>query len=500
MSAPAFSIVSLGAAPVPAVHADGRFETGAGASLVVENPSDASTLAQLSGASVAQVEQAIVAARRAFDDGGWSELPTQARADMLRRYIDALGQHANAIVDLVSAEAGCPKHAPVMNSQVAVPLRQAGDIIDLFLSLPETEDNPLPPAERLTPQQQPLQSIRRYTPVGVVAAIAAYNFPFLTALWKLMPALIAGNTVVLRPSPLTPLSALVFAQAASEAGLPPGVVNVVLEAGIEGAQLLTTHAAVDMVAFTGSSSVGVQVMQQAAPTMKRLQLELGGKSAQIFLPDALDKVMPAVAGVCMAHAGQGCALGTRIFVPEAHKAEVLARLGGAFPRFKVGPTDAQDTQVGPVISAAQVARCERFVALAVEHGGRVVAGGKRPAHLDKGHYFEPTVLDVPDNDNPAAQEEIFGPVVAVIGYRDLDHAVAMANDSRYGLSGYVHGADRGEALAVARRIKSGTVNVNAGLMSAYVSSGGQRSSGIGRERGIEGLRLYQQMTCLNIGG
>jgi aldehyde dehydrogenase (NAD+) len=255
-----------------------------------------------------------------------------------------------------------------------------------------------------------------------------------------------------------------------------------------------------MVAFTGSSGVGVQVMQQAAPTMKRLQLELGGKSAQIFLPDALDKVVPAVAGVCMAHAGQGCALGTRIFVPEARKAEVLAQLGGAFPRFKVGPTDAPDTQVGPVISAAQVARCERFVALAVEHGGRVVAGGKRPAHLAKGHYFEPTVLDVPDNGNPAAQEEIFGPVVAVIGYRDLDHAAAMANDSRYGLSGYVHGADRAEALKVAMRIKSGTVNVNAGLMSAYVSSGGQRSSGIGRERGIEGLRLYQQMTCLNIGG
>lgn len=499
MSAPVFSIAALREAAIPALYVDGRLEVGVGETLVVENPSDASELARCAGASPVQTEQAIAAARRAFDRGDWSDLPASGRAAVLREYIAALSRRAGSIVDLVSAEAGCPKYAPVMNSQVAVPLRQAGEILELFLSLPETEENPLPPAERITPQKQPLRSIRRYTPVGVVAAIAAYNFPFLTALWKLMPALVAGNTVVLRPSPLTPLSALAFAEAASEAGLPPGVVNVVLEAGIEGAQLLTTHAAVDMVAFTGSSGVGVQVMQQAAPTMKRLQLELGGKSAQIFLPDALDRIVPAVAGVCMAHAGQGCALGTRIFVPEARKAEVLAQLGGAFPRFKLGPTDAQDTQVGPVISAAQVARCERFVALAVEHGGRVVAGGKRPAHPDKGHYFEPTVLDVPDNGNPAAQEEIFGPVVAVIGYSDLDHAVAMANDSRYGLSGYVHGADRAEALRVALRIKSGTVNVNAGLMSAYVSSGGQRSSGIGRERGVEGLRLYQQMTCLNIG-
>lgn len=486
--------------PKGAAFIDGAFSAGSGDTLVVENPSDTRELARFPGASTAQVEAAILAARRAYDRGDWSELPARERVALLRRYAEALNRRAADIVALVSAEAGCPRHAGVMNSQVAVPLRQAGDILDLYISLPETEDNPLPLAERATALKQNVQSVRRYAPVGVVAAIAAYNFPFLTALWKLFPALAAGNSVVLRPSPLTPLSAMVFAEAAIEAGLPAGVLNIVLEAGIEGAQLLTTHAAVDMVAFTGSSSVGVQVMQQAAPTMKRLQLELGGKSAQIFLPDAIDKVLPAVAGVCMAHAGQGCALGTRIFVPEERKAEVLAQLAAALPRFKIGATDAPDTQVGPVISAAQVARCERFVKLAVEHGGRVVAGGKRPAQPERGHYFEPTVLDLPDNGNPAAQEEIFGPVVAVIGYRDLDHAVAMANDSRYGLSGYVHGADRAAALKLATRIRSGTVNVNTGLMSAYVSSGGQRLSGVGRERGIEGLRLYQQMSCINIGG
>jgi aldehyde dehydrogenase (NAD+) len=230
--------------------------------------------------------------------------------------------------------------------------------------------------------------------------------------------------------------------------------------------------------------------------MKRLQLELGGKSAQIFLPDSVDKVMPVVSGVCTAHAGQGCALGTRIFVPEDRKAEVLERIKTAFASIRIGRADDPDTQLGPVISAAQR---EHFVKFAVEHGGTVVTGGGRPSHLDGGFFFEPTVLDLPNNDNPAAQEEIFGPVIAVIGYRDLDHAIAMANDSRYGLSGYVYGADRKQALAVGLRIRSGTVNVNGAMMSTYISAGGQRMSGIARERGIEGLRLYQQLSCLNLG-
>ena len=481
-------------------YIEGAFVSGKGEALSVENPSDGSELLRMPGASAEQVELAIAAARRAFDRGDWSERPVQQRAVVLRRYIEALARRAEAITDLIVAEAGCPRHGSSMASQVALPLRQAPQILDLFLSLPELEENPLPLAERITPLKQTVQSLRRYTPVGVVAAIAAYNFPFLTALWKVIPALIAGNTVVLRPSPLTPLSALIFGEAASEAELPPGVLNIVLEGGVEGARLLTTHAAVDMVAFTGSSSVGAQVMVQAAPTMKRLQLELGGKSAQIFLPDVLDRVAPMAAGVCTAHAGQGCALGTRLFVPQENKAELVEQIAAAFNKVRIGPADAADTQLGPVISAAQVARCEHFVKAAVEQGGRVAAGGKRPAHLPRGHYFEPTLLDLPDNANPAAQEEIFGPVMSIIGYRDLDHAVAMANDSRFGLSGYVYGQDKASALKVATRIKSGTVNVNTGLMSAYVSSGGQRMSGIGRERGIEGLRLYQQLSCLNLGG
>jgi aldehyde dehydrogenase (NAD+) len=254
-----------------------------------------------------------------------------------------------------------------------------------------------------------------------------------------------------------------------------------------------------MVAFTGSSDVGVRIMMQAAPTMKRLQLELGGKSAQIFLPDSVDRASMAAAIVCLSHAGQGCALGTRIFVPQDRKAEALKAMAVAISRIRVGPADHPETQMGPLISAAQVARCEHYIKLAAEQGAQLVTGGRRPPQLDRGFFFEPTLLDVPDNRNPAAQDEIFGPVVSVIGYSDLDHAVAMANDSRFGLSGYVHGQDRQAALAVAQRIRSGTVNVNAGIASTYASSGGQRMSGIGRERGIEGLRIYQQLSCLNLG-
>lgn len=478
---------------------DGKWITGEGAELVVDNPSDESIVATLRGLSAAQIQVAIRAARTAYDNGQWSEMPGSERATLLRRFVAALASRSARLTDLVVAEAGCPRTSGTMRAQVSLPLRHGQDIIDLFTTLPDFEDNPVPLSERITPQGQVVQSLRRYTPMGVVAGIAANNAPFYTAMWKVLPALIAGNTIILRPNPLTPLSAMLFAEAAIEAELPPGVLNVVIESGLEGAQLLTTDRAIDMVAFTGSSSVGVQVMIQAAATLKRLQLELGGKSAQIFLPDAADRAVMQAMIVCTAHAGQGCALGTRLFVPENRKTEILAQIAERLGKLNIGHAEDPQTQTGPVISAAQRARCEHYVRTAVDNGARLVTGGKRPPSLSKGYYFEPTVLDLPDNQNPAAQDEIFGPVVCVIGYRDLDHAVQMANDSRYGLSGYVHGVDRALALKVGLRIRSGTVNVNGSLTSAYASAGGQRMSGIARERGLEGLRIYQQLGCLNIG-
>ncbi|RYF96217.1 MAG: aldehyde dehydrogenase family protein, partial [Caulobacteraceae bacterium] len=240
--------------------------------------------------------------------------------------------------------------------------------------------------------------------------------------------------------------------------------------------------------------------EQGAPTLKRLVLELGGKSAAIFLPDSIERAATQAYNVCTSHAGQGCVLGTRVFVPQENKAEVLEQMAAAVDNVKIGHAKDPDTVLGPVISAAQRARAEHFTAAAVAAGGRVVAGGKRPEGLDKGFYFEPTILDVPDNSNPAAQEEIFGPVVTVIGYKDLDHAVAMANDSQFGLSAWVTGKDKVEAYQTGLKIRSGAVNVNGAVLSSYASGGGIKMSGLGRERGIEGLREFQMVTTFNLGG
>lgn len=480
-------------------YINGAFVRGAGASFDVDNPSDESIVATLNGVSLAQVGDAIAAARRAFDDGRWSALSARERAARVRRFGQALDGRAEQLIELAVAEAGCPRSSSTMLAQVRTPLRHLHEATELFLTLPELEENPLPLHERIYPTGQTVQSLRRYTPIGVVAAFSASNVPFFTALWKVVPALLTGNTVVLRPNPLTPLSALLMGEAASEAELPPGVLNIVVESGLEGGQLLSTDPAIDMVAFTGSSPVGSKMIVQSAATMKRIQLELGGKSAAVYLPDSIDKAVSGAMTVCVAHAGQGCALGTRVFVPEASKPQLLEAMAQAVAKIKQGHANDPHSQMGPVISAAQRARCEHFVAAAVAAGAKVVIGGKRPAHLSKGFYFEPTILDVPDNANPAAQEEIFGPVVCVIGYRDLDHAVAMANDSKFGLSGYVYGQDRQAALKVALGIRSGTVHVNTPIASAYASSGGQRLSGIGRERGVEGLRLYQQLSNLTLG-
>ena len=474
----------------------GRAVPGEGETMTVVNPGTGEPSATFPGASIGQFEQAIAAARKAFDDGKWSGLRPAERVAILERFVAALEARSDALRKLITTETGCPAGSMVLGAQVNSPIAQMRGMLDLYLKLPELEENPLPFEERTTSAGGMIQSLRRYVPIGVVAGIAAYNFPLTIALWKVFPALATGNTVILRPSPLTPLTALALTEAALDAGLPEGILNIVVEGGFEGAHLLTTHPDVDMVGFTGSSDVGKKVMAQAAPTLKRVQLELGGKSAQIYMPDKVEAAAYAALSVLMAHAGQGCVLGTRIFVPEAEKAKALEAMKGTLAALRIGePTDASTT-MSPVISKGQLERCERYVAMAVEAGAKVVAGGKRADR--PGYFFEPTILDVPDNKNPAAQDEIFGPVVCVIGYRDVDHAIEMANDSEYGLSGYIYGKDIRAAADVARRIRSGTVNVNGGFASAYASSGGHKHSGLGRERGVEGIRVYQEVQCLNL--
>ena len=277
------------------------------------------------------------------------------------------------------------------------------------------------------------------------------------------------------------------------------MLSVVVEDGAAGAELLTTHPAVDAVSFTGSTAVGRQILAQAAPTVKRVTLELGGKSAQIYLDDALHLApIGAMVAVAMT-AGQACVSATRMLVPKERKDEVVQAVSEMYGSIKVGLPDEPGILMGPVINAAARDRCERYVALAEEHGGKVAFGGGRLAGFDRGYWFEPTVLDLPDNANPAAQDEIFGPVIGILAYDDVDDAVAIANDSPYGLSAQVYGGDVAAATAVARRLRAGAVNVNTSLFSAYAPGGGYKQSGLGRERGVEGIRDFQEVKHVVIG-
>jgi acyl-CoA reductase-like NAD-dependent aldehyde dehydrogenase len=473
----------------------GRWVTG-GEVVSVENPADESHVHDISATPLSEVERAIGEARRAFDDGVWADLAVSDRARIMHAFVDYIEDSAETLVPTLVAEAGQPIRFADM-TQLRAGVGLARQTIDLYLSMKHEEASPVPVDDLV--RGRVALSIRRHEPVGVVAAITPYNAALIMGFQKLIPALMAGNSVVLRPSPLTPISSLIFGKAAEAVDLAAGVLSVVAENGTAGAELLTSHPGVDMVSFTGSTVAGRKILAQAAPTVKRVSLELGGKSAQIYLPDAVDRAAVGAAMVVMSTAGQACVAATRMLVPEDHCAQVLDAVSAAYRSIKVGPPTSAEATMGPVISAAQRNRCERLVAAAEEHGGKVVCGGGRPDGLDRGYYFEPTVLDVPDNANPAAQEEIFGPVIAVLGYRDLDHAVQIANDSIYGLSGQVYGADVATAVGIARRLRTGAVNVNTTVFSAYAPSGGYKQSGLGRERGPDGIREFQEVKHMSIG-
>jgi aldehyde dehydrogenase (NAD+) len=464
--------------------------------LPVENPADETHVTDVSTTPVAEFGRAIAEARQAFDEGTWASMPPTERARVLHAFVDHVEANGAALVETMMAEAGQPRmfaEGAQLLSGVAI----GRSTIDLYQAMAHEDANPVPLDELV--RGRVALSMRRHEPVGVVAAITPYNGAIIMAFQKLIPALMAGNSVILRPSPLTPISSLVFGAAADAAGLPAGVLSVVVESGAAGAELLTTDPAVDMVSFTGSTAVGKRILAQAAPTVKRVALELGGKSAQIYLPDAVDRAAAGAMAVVAMTAGQACVAATRMVVPRDRKDEVLEAVSAAYSALVVGPPTDPAAMMGPVISAPQRERCERFVALAEEHGGKVAAGGGRPTGFDRGYYFEPTVLDLPDNANPAAQEEIFGPVIGVLAYDDLDDAVRIANDSIYGLSAQVYGRDVATATQVARRLRTGAVNVNASVFSAYAPGGGYKQSGLGRERGPDGIRAFQEVKHLAIG-
>lgn len=448
------------------------------------SPATEQTIATAPDASVAQVGEAIAAARRAFDDGPWTSLSLEDRAGCLNQLGDALGKHADEFFALSQAEWGCIANERVMQIDGAafMSMRAAQLAAQLV-------DEPVTGTGAGT-------TLLRHEPLGVVSILTPWNFPHCLNVMKVNNALAAGNTVVLKPSPLTPLAGLALARMIDEyTDIPPGVVNVVTPSGIEAARLLTTDPRIDMVSFTGSSAVGCQVMSAAGATMKRILLECGGKSASIVLDDAQvtdEMLRQMLFDCCSLHAGQACILHSRLLLPDSLHDDVVDRLVALARDVKVGDPTDPDVQMGPLISSDQRERVEGHVSRAVSDGAKLATGGGRPAGLDVGFYFEPTILTGVQPDSAIAQEEVFGPVLTVLRYRDDDDAVAIANNSCYGLSGAVWGGDVDRAVGVARRIRTGQIAVN-GIGPGDAPFGGFKLSGFGREGGgIAGLHQYME--------
>jgi aldehyde dehydrogenase (NAD+) len=453
------------------------------------NPATEDLIAMAPVGRRAEAEAAIAAARQAFDRGPWPRLSGKERAAKLQAFVDALRAREDSIKDLIRREAGATVMAQYV--QFTIPLAHAQHFIDLCVrgnvrGLP-TEVNPTASGIKLLGAGATVRE-----PIGVVGAITPYNFPFFMNVAKVVPALAAGNTVVLKPSPFTPFEALILGHAASEAKLPKGVLNVITGAREVG-EMLTTDRRVDMITFTGSDVVGAAIQAQAAPTLKRLLLELGGKSAMIVREDAnLDQALGASLFNFTWHAGQGCNLNTRLLVHNSIRARYVERLAELTRAMRVGDPVHPETGMGPLIRDAQRRRTEEYVEIALKEGARLVAGGRRPAGLERGFFHEPTLFDGVDNRWRIAREEVFGPIGVVIGYDTDEEAVAIANDSEFGLSGGIFSADVGRAYEMALQIRTGEIYLNGGSggMSSYAPFGGIKRSGYGREYGESALDEY----------
>ncbi|MQY03092.1 3-succinoylsemialdehyde-pyridine dehydrogenase [Actinomadura sp. RB68] len=469
---------------------DGRL-TEAAAAFTTLNPATGQVLGHAADGTAADMDAAVAAARRAFDETGWST-DVAFRARCLRQLRDALRRHADELRELTIAEAGAPRFL-TFGAHLDAPVADLGWFADLAESYAWTTD-----LGRAEPMGMPSDRRIVREPVGVVGAITPWNFPHQINLAKVGPALAAGNTVVLKPAPDTPwCAAALGVLAARETDLPPGVLNVVTSSDHGLGAQLAQDPRVDLVSFTGSTATGRKVMQAAARDLKRVFLELGGKSAFIVLDDAdLRAACSYAAFAGVTHAGQGCAITTRILVPRERYDEAVRILAKTLG--KLGPGDPQDdsTICGPVISARQRDRIEGYLKLALEEGGSFAVGGGRPKDRDKGFWIEPTLITGLDPRSRTAREEIFGPVLVVLPHDGDDDAVRIANDSPYGLSGAVHGSPE-RARAVAARLRTGTVSVNGGVWyGADVPFGGYKQSGIGREMGVAGFEEYLETKAI----
>ncbi|ROO86944.1 acyl-CoA reductase-like NAD-dependent aldehyde dehydrogenase [Actinocorallia herbida] len=459
--------------------------------LDIRSPHDGTLLGRAAQAGTADVDRAIAAARASFDEGVWRETPPLERVVVLRRFNALRERNADRIAGLIAAENGSAgwftrAGQPGLTRQAEAYLKAAEEFAWEQTLIPSD------PASTV-------RSVVRREAIGVVAAVIPWNSPFSSATSKIIPALLAGNSVVLKVSPENSLSMGLLAELVAEAGLPEGVISV-LPADREVSEYLIAHPDVDKIAFTGSTRAGRRVAAIAGEQLKRVSLELGGKSAAVILPDAdLHAAVQGLKFAALLNNGESCIAQTRILAPRDRYEEVVAELKTLVASLKVGDPRDPDTFIGPMIRPDQQQRVREYIEIGIEEGARLVTGGPQiPEGLEKGNYVTPTLFADVDTSMRIAQEEIFGPVLVVIAYDDEDDAVRIANDSEYGLSGGVWSADEEHALDVARRIRTGTVTVNGASVGFDGPFGGVKASGIGREYGAVGLGGYTEYKTITV--
>jgi aldehyde dehydrogenase (NAD+) len=448
------------------------------------DPATGETLCEVAEAQAEDVDKAVMAARRAFDDGRWSDLSPHKRARLLYKIASLIDEHRQELAQIETVDNGKP----------------VGQATGEMVAVAETFRYYAGWANKVFGDTNPTAAnMFSYTlrePVGVCGQIIPWNFPAVMAAWKIAPAIAFGNTVVLKPAEQTPLSALRLAELCDEAGLPKGVLNVVTGDGSTGAAIVE-HPQVDKIAFTGSTEVGRQIMRSAAGTLKKVSLELGGKSPNIVLADAdLDAAAQASLWGIFANAGQICTAGSRLLVEESVHDELMQRLERSTGQFRLGHGLDPSTTMGPVVSEEQLQRVVGYIEAGKQEGAQLVRGGERPSDpsIPPGYFVEPTIFDAVDNKMKIAQEEIFGPVLSVIPFRGTDDAIRIANDVIYGLAAAVWTNDLSTAHRLARSIRAGTVWINTyNVTDLGVSFGGYKQSGFGRELGKYSVDLYTQI-------
>jgi len=451
--------------------------TGSGTLDVIDSNTE-EVMGTIPEGTVEDVDKAARAAADAFPV--WSETPREERAKFLTRISEGLAARKDELGKLIAREVGMP----VMLSTII----QAGLPAGVFAEMGEALD-------AFQWEEEVGNSIVVREPVGVVGAITPWNYPLYQIALKVGPAMAAGCTVVLKPSEVAPLNAFVLADVVAEAELPPGVFNLVSGVGPVVGEAIASHPKVDMVSFTGSTRAGRRVMQLAAESVKKVALELGGKSPNVILEDAdLDAAIPAGVAACYMNSGQTCSALTRMLVPRSRLAEVEEKVKVVAEAFKPGDAFDPETRLGPLVSAVQRERVRGYIQKGVDEGARLVTGGaSAPEGLDNGYFVRPTVFSDVTGDMTIAQEEIFGPVLAILPYDTEDEALEIANGTVYGLAGAVWGGDRDHAEKVARKLRTGQVDVNGGAFNPSAPFGGYKQSGIGRERGRFGLEEFLEV-------